>query len=81
MTMSKRLRSSHSPLFRAKGTTDAAKGEKTLAELSTLHDVNANQIIDRKNQLLERAVSAVSGGAVGGLGGAARQNRTTRLAA
>jgi len=34
---------------------DAIKGEKTLAELAKLHDVHANQIVDWKNQLLERA--------------------------
>ena len=36
---------------------DAIKGEKTLAELSKLHDVHANQIVDWKNQLLDRAAS------------------------
>ena len=36
---------------------DAIKGERTLAELSKLHDVHANQIVDWKNQLLERASS------------------------
>ena len=36
---------------------DAVKGEKTLAELAKLHDVHPNQIVDWKNQLLERAAS------------------------
>ena len=57
MTMSKRPRRNHSPLFKAKVAIDAIKGEKTLAELSKLHDVHANQIVDWKNQLLERASS------------------------
>jgi transposase-like protein len=36
---------------------DPLKSEKTLAKLAKLHDVHANQIVDRKNQLLERAAS------------------------
>ena len=55
--MSKRPRRNHSPLFKAKVAVDAIKGERTLAELSKLHDVHANQIVDWKNQLLERASS------------------------
>ncbi len=42
---------------RGRGPRDAIRGEKTLAELSELHDVHANQIVDWKNQLLERAAS------------------------
>ena len=57
MTMSKRPRRNHSPLFKAKVAVDAIKGEKTLAELAKLHDVHPNQIVDWKNQLLERAAS------------------------
>ncbi len=53
--MSKRPRRNHSPIFKAKVAIDAIKGEKTLAELAKLHDVHANQIVDWKNQLLERA--------------------------
>ena len=55
--MSKRPRRNHSPLFKARVAIDAVKGEKTLAELAKLHDVHANQIVDWKNQLLERAAS------------------------
>jgi transposase len=57
MTMSKRPRRNHSPLFKAKVAVDAIRGEKTLAELAKLHDVHANQIVDWKNQLLDRAAS------------------------
>ncbi len=53
--MSKRPRRNRSPIFKAKVAIDAIKGEKTLAELAKLHDVHANQIVDWKNQLLERA--------------------------
>jgi transposase-like protein len=55
MNMSKRPRRNHSPIFKAKVAIDAIKGEKTLAELAKLHDVHANQIVDWKSQLLERA--------------------------
>ena len=55
--MSKRPRRNHSPLFKAKVAVDAIRGERTLAELAKLHDVHANQIVDWKNQLLERAAS------------------------
>ena len=57
MTMSKRPRRNHSALFKAKVAIDAIKGEKTLAELGKLHDVHANQIVDWKTQLLDRAAS------------------------
>ena len=55
--MSRRPRRNHSPLFKAKVALDAIRGEKTLAELAKQHDVHANQIVDWKNQLLERAAS------------------------
>ena len=55
--MSKRPRRNHSPVFKAKVAVDAIRGEKTLAELAKLHDVHANQIVDWKNQLLDRASS------------------------
>jgi transposase len=55
--MSRRPRRNHSPAFKAKVALDAVKGEKTLAELAKLHDVHPNQIVDWKNQLLERAAS------------------------
>lgn len=55
--MSRRARRNHSPAFKAKVALSAIRGEKTLAELAKLHDVHANQIVDWKNQLLERAAS------------------------
>jgi transposase-like protein len=55
--MSKRPRRNHSSIFKAKVALDAIRGEKTLAELTKLHDVHPNQINDWKNQLLERAAS------------------------
>lgn len=56
--MSRRARRNHSPTFKAKVAVDAIRGDKTLAELAKLHDVHANQIVDWKNQLLERAAGA-----------------------
>lgn len=53
--MSRRARRNHSPTFKAKVAVDAIRGERTLAELSKMHDVHANQIVDWKNQLLTRA--------------------------
>lgn len=55
--MSKRPRRNHSPTFKAKVALGAIKGDKTLAELAKIHDVHANQIVDWKNQLLERMAS------------------------
>ena len=55
--MSKRPRRNHSSIFKAKVALDAVRGEKTLAELAKVHDVHPNQIVDWKNQLLERAAS------------------------
>jgi transposase len=57
MTMSKRPRRNHSAIFKAKVALDAVRGDKTLAELAKVHDVHANQIVDWKNQLLDRAAS------------------------
>ena len=55
--MSRRPRRNHSAIFKAKVALAAIKAEKTLAELAKAHDVHPNQIVDWKNQLLERAAS------------------------
>ena len=55
--MSRRPRRNHSAIFKAKVAVAAIKAEKTLAELSKTYDVHPNQIVDWKNQLLERAAS------------------------
>lgn len=44
--MSKRPRRNHSPAFKARVALEAIKGEKTLAELSQMFDVHANQYFD-----------------------------------
>ncbi len=52
--MSKKRRN-HSPQFKAKVALAAAKGDRTLAELSAEYDVHPNQITQWKQQLLDNA--------------------------
>jgi len=47
------MRKSYNAAFRAKVALEAVKEEKTLAELSSLYGVHANQISRWKKQLLE----------------------------
>ncbi len=47
------MRKSYDAAFRAKVALEAVKEEKTLAELSSLYGVHANQISRWKKQLLE----------------------------
>jgi transposase-like protein len=61
--MTKRSRRNHTPVFKAKVALAAIKGEKTLAELSLLFDVHANQITTWKAQLLEGAAGVFGSGA------------------
>ena len=79
--MSKRPRRNHTALFKAKVAVDAINGEQALAELATLHDVHANQIVDWNNQWLERAASVFGAESTptGGLEGVARQDRAARI--
>jgi transposase len=59
--MTKRSRRNHSAAFKAKVALSAIKGEETLAQLATRYDVHANQIVQWKNQLLERAADVFGG--------------------
>jgi transposase len=52
--VTKRIRRTHSPAFKAQVALAAVKGDKTLAELAQF-DVHPNQIATWKNQLLEGA--------------------------
>ena len=63
--MTKRIRRTHSPVFKAKVALAALKGEKTLAELAQQFDVHSNQITGWKAQLVASAaeVFGASGGA------------------
>jgi transposase len=51
----RRKRRNHSPSFKAKVALTALQGDLTMAELIKKYDVHANQISDRKKQLLEGA--------------------------
>jgi transposase-like protein len=51
----KKNRRNHSPAFKAKVALEAAKEERTLAELSQEYGVHVNQISAWKRQLLESA--------------------------
>ncbi len=50
-----RKRRNHSPEFKAKVALDAAKGDKTVAELTQKYNLHANQISTWKKELLENA--------------------------
>ncbi len=53
--MTRRPRRNHTGTFKAKVALEAIKGEKTLSELASQHDVHANQITQWKSQPLEGA--------------------------
>jgi transposase len=61
--MTKRVRRTHAPAFKAKVALAAIKGEKRLAELAQQHDVHPNQITAWKGQLVE-AASGIFGSSV-----------------
>ncbi|GAA5794424.1 hypothetical protein NGY2020056_32340 [Vibrio cholerae] len=50
-----RKRRNHSPEFKAKVALDAAKGDKTVAELAQKYNLHTNQISTWKKELLENA--------------------------
>jgi transposase-like protein len=61
--MTRRVRRTHNPAFKAKVALAAIKGEKTLAELAQQYDVHPNQITAWKAQVLEGAAGLFGGGA------------------
>lgn len=50
-----RKRRNHPPEFKAKVALDAAKGDKTVAELAQKYNLHANQISTWEKELLENA--------------------------
>ena len=61
--MTRRVRRTHNPAFKAKVALAAIKGEKTLAELAQQHDVHPNQITAWKAQVLDGVAVLFGGGA------------------
>jgi transposase len=55
-----RKRRNHSPEFKAKVALEAAKGDKTIAQLAQKHNLHANQITSWKKELIENAASIFS---------------------
>ena len=53
--MSKNKRKQYSPQFKAKVALEAARGDKTVAELSSQYDLHPTVINNWKRQLLESA--------------------------
>ena len=60
--MAKRIRRTHSAVFKAQVALAAMSGDKTLAELAQRFDVHPNQITEWKRQLSERAADIFGGG-------------------
>lgn len=59
----RRTRRNHAAGFKAKVALAALKGDKTLAELAQEFDLHANQIVEWKQQMQERAAEVFDGGA------------------
>jgi transposase len=59
----RRTRRNHAAVFKAKVALAALKGNKTLAELAQDFDLHANQIVEWKQQMQERAAEVFGGGA------------------
>jgi transposase len=62
----RRPRRNHSAAFKARLALEAIRGEKTMAELASHHDVHANQIAAWKAELLSRAAEVFGGTAEAG---------------
>jgi len=56
----KRKRRNHGSAFKAKVALAALRGDKMLAELSSMYDIHPNQIVDWKKQLLTGAEDVFS---------------------
>ena len=60
--MTRRVRRTHNPAFKAKVALAAIKGEKTLAELAQHYDVHPNQITAWKGQSVDAAAGLFGSG-------------------
>ena len=58
----RRTRRNHAAGFKAKVALAALKGDKTLAELAQAFDVHANQIVEWKQQMVDRAAEVFGEG-------------------
>ena len=58
----RRTRRNHAAGFKAKVALAALKGDKTLAELAQAFAVHANQIVEWKQQLVDRAAAVCGEG-------------------
>ena len=59
--MARRIRRNHGAAFKAKVALEAVRGDKTLNELAQQFDLHANQIKQRKDQLLDGAEGLFGG--------------------
>jgi len=57
-------RRNHSAAFKARLALEAIRGEKTVAQIASHHEVHANQVTTWKTQLLENAAGIFGGEAV-----------------
>jgi len=62
----KKPRRNHSAKFKAQVALEAIRGEKTIAEIASHHQVHANQVTSWKNQVLENLAGIFGGDAVSG---------------
>ena len=53
--MTRRPRRNHGSAFKAKVALEAIKGDKTLSELAQRFEIHANQIVQWKKEVLDRA--------------------------
>lgn len=53
--MSRRPRRNHSPAFKAKVALEAARGERTVAEIAKKYEVHPNQVTEWRRHLLDHA--------------------------
>jgi transposase len=63
-TVTRRVRRTHTPEFKARVALAALRDDKTLAHLCEEFDLHANQISECKRQLVERASAAFDDGAI-----------------